>query len=75
MKTAVPRDKLFLHSKELTCVELKMRKNQAKTVEFAFSESMPNIHVSPSRGRRITTDLKVVLNRKGRVHYEMDKTT
>ena len=46
-----------------------MVKSQANTVAFGLAATMtvgiPNTQVSPSRGRRITVALKVVLSARG----------
>ena len=55
----------------LTCRELKMVKNQANTAALRLTVRIPNTHVSPRRGRRITVATKVVLSggNKYRIYY------
>ncbi len=52
----------------LTCSELKIVKSQAKTVALASSVRIPNTHVKPRSGKRITVARRIVLQWFGENH-------
>ena len=45
-----------------TCNELNIVKSQAKIVVLALRVRIPNTHVSPNSGRRITVAFNIALN-------------